>query len=228
MPLLILQLSNVFCFFITPDNFEETVMGKTEYIFKNDEDYLALNYIKFDEEKLETFFKENFKPLCAYCQTKFNLDIDLAKEVVQTGFIKLWETRNHISPGLSAKAYLYKIISNNCLDIIRHEKIKSKYEIHVKKNTVTRLFDENSSPAEVEQLAKAIDKSIAGLPEQMRNIFELSRYQGLKYRQIAELLNISVKTVETQMSRALLKLRQKLTDYLFLILFLVMLYKNIL
>lgn len=163
------------------------------------------------------FFKENFSSLCSYCQAKFGFDIDEAKEVVHIGFIKLWENRQTLTADLSVKAYLYKIIFNICVDALRHQKVKAKHEKYVLQNSSQVSAFNNFDCPDIKHLAADIDKAVAELPGQMRKVFELSRYEGLKYAQISTHLNISVKTVETQMSRALVKLRQKLSNYLPLI-----------
>ncbi|NJO24855.1 MAG: hypothetical protein HC867_02270 [Bacteroidia bacterium] len=80
-----------------------------------------------DEADFEAFFKQHFTPLCLYCQFKFDFDLDIAKEAVHTAFIKLWETRHQLTAGLSPKSYLYKVVTNNCLDMLRHEKVRRKY-----------------------------------------------------------------------------------------------------
>jgi len=172
------------------------------------------NNAAFDEAAFEVFFKKNFIPLCAFCQFKFGFDLDLAKEVVHTGFIKLWETRENLSAGVSIKNYLYKIIVNNSLDIIKHEKVKEKYEKYFLQNVSEADVRKDFGSTDFKKLSADIDKAINDLPEEMRKIFLLSRYEELKYAVIAEQLGISVKTVETQMSRALLKLREKLSHYL--------------
>ncbi|MBO9201861.1 MULTISPECIES: RNA polymerase sigma-70 factor [Niastella] len=169
---------------------------------------------RFDDASFEDFFKKQFSSLCAYCQFKFGLDLDTAKEAVHTGFIKLWDARENLTPGLSPKSYLYKIITNNVLDSLKHGKIKQQYMQFVlhtmPENASTNSFDELS----VKQLQSEINAAIAELPEQMRRVFELSRFEGLKYSEIAERLSISVKTVETQMGRALARLREKLSPHL--------------
>lgn len=180
--------------------------------------------LKLDNSSFETFFKENFSSLCVYCQYKFGFDLDQAKEVVHTAFIKLWETRDSIAQDLSVKAYLYKIITNVSYDIFRHDKVKQKHEKHVLKNSVFTFNKNDFDKTEFNQLRNDIDKAVSELPDQMRKIFEMSRYEGLKYSEISSKLTISVKTVETQMSRALVKLRQKLSDYLtfyFVVIFLI-------
>jgi len=168
----------------------------------------------FDEAGLEMLFKEQFKPLCAYCKAKFGFEMDEAKEAVHLGFIKLWETRDRISPGFSAKAYLYKIVENVSLDMLKHEKVKEKYAKYISQTNFLNITDTHYIGSEFKQMSSDIDKAVSDLPEQMRKIFELSRFEGCKYAEIATRLSISVKTVETQMSRALVRLREKLAHYL--------------
>ena len=188
---------------------------------KDENDESSFNNMKFDDAAFEIFFKKYFKSLCAYCQYKFGFDLDVAKEVVHTGFIKLWETRQNRSPDLSIKAYLYKIITNNSLDILKHQKVKQKYEKYFLQNNSETDTGNDFGSTDFKKLSADIDKAIEELPEQMRKIFILSRYKGLKYSAIAQQLDISVKTVETQMSRALVKLRQKLADYLVMLVFII-------
>jgi RNA polymerase sigma-70 factor (ECF subfamily) len=171
------------------------------------------NDIRYDPTAFEMLFKKYFTVLCAHCQYKYCFDLDLAKEAVHTGFVKLWETRQTISTDLSVQAYLYKIVNNTCLDIIRHQNVKRKHEKYVLQHSTESATDNDFDVRDIKILKEAIDKAVSELPDKMRMVFELSRYEGLKYAQIASRLNLSVKTVETQISRALLKLRQKLKSY---------------
>jgi len=169
---------------------------------------------KFDDASFEVFFKKHFLPLCAYCQFRFGLDLDLAKEMVHTGFIKLWDAREHLDLSVSPKSYLYKIITNNILDNIKHQKIRQQYVQFIIQSVPEGSAANGFDNIDVKQLQADINTAIADLPEQMRRIFEMSRFEGLKYSEIAGQLNISVKTVETQIGRALVKLREKLSSYL--------------
>lgn len=169
--------------------------------------------IKYDHSAFEVLFKRYFTSLCAYCQYQYSFDLDLAREAVHTGFIKLWETRQNISTDLSVKAYLFRIVNNVCLDIIRHQNVKKKYEKYVQQQNTEAFDNYNADITDLKSLKEAIDKAVAELPEKMREIFMLSRYEGLKYAQIASRLELSVKTVETQMSRALAKLKEKLSSF---------------
>ena len=76
-------------------------------------------------------FREFFKPLCAYCQCKFGLGIDDAKDTVHSGFMSLLESNFIFSSKLSARAYLYKIVTNICIDMARHKKVKQHHVLHI-------------------------------------------------------------------------------------------------
>lgn len=165
----------------------------------------------------DQLFRKYFFPLCAYYQHKFGLDHQSAKDLVHDGFVKVWEHHRAGASEETLRAYLYKIITNSCLNEIAHNRVKQKHEKIILQFSSVESFENG----DLRLLAKEINSAIAQLPNQMRHIFELSRFEGLKYKEISELLDISIKTVETQMSRALLRLRQRLAHYLpvFFILF---------
>ena len=168
----------------------------------------------YNNPAFDELFNEYFNPLCAYCQYKFGLDIDPAKDAVHSAFINLLESNFIFSSKPSSKAFLYKTVSNICLDLLRHEKIKKAHVQLVQKHFTEMDPAADNKTAELKELQNDINKAIAALPDHMREVFELSRRDGLKYAEIARKLDISVKTVETQMSRALSKLREKLSSYL--------------
>lgn len=163
------------------------------------------------ESNFETFFKVLYPQLCVYCKIKYNFDMHLAEDIVNTSFSKLWEARHTLNPALSAKAYLFKIVNNQCLNTLKHQKVQDQYT-QAQLNAADPLS--STDDLDLKQLRDAIDIAIAELPDQMRKIFELNRHDGLKYTEIATRLNLSIKTVETQMSRALLKLRKKLAAFI--------------
>lgn len=174
------------------------------------------------EADFEAFFKNSFISLCSFCTFKFGFDIDQSKEVVHAAFIKLWEGRHQLKPGETARNYLGKIIINNAIDILRHQRVRSRYQKYVLSSMLEAVEAEAPQLLDQKELNQAIEAAVAELPEQMRLIYMLSRNSGMKYREIAEHLCISEKTVETQMGRALSKLRQKLSRFLplYLLLFL--------
>jgi len=173
----------------------------------------SFNATMFDDVAFEIFFKKHFKALCVYCQYKFSFDPDTAKEISQAAFVKLWENRRTLSPELSIQAYIYTIVTNISRDIIKLDKVKRRYIKHISENVAAVSVSDDYHSVDFKQLENVIEKAVADLPEQMRRIFELSRHRQLKYAEIAHHLGISVKTVETQMSRALVKLRKKLSSY---------------
>lgn len=175
-----------------------------------------------DTEAFEVFFKENFVSLCCYCQFKFGFSLEQSRDIVHNSFLKLWENRNVIAQHSPVKPFLYRIINNSSLDILKHDKIKRKYEQHIARNEKVQGEVYVLENIEFKQLRKDIQTAVSELPEQMQQIFKLCKYDGLTYREVACQMNLSVKTVENQMSRAFIKLRQKLAVYLFFTLLLLM------
>lgn len=142
-----------------------------------------------------------------------------AENIVQDVFVLLWEKRDVLDIQVSLISYLFSLVKNRCLDHLRHNVVAEEYkqELSLKLSALELLNNSFTSDDDVEHIVRtAIDK----LPERCREIFIKSRVEGKKYREIAEELNISVNTVENQMSIALKKLRVKLKDYLPLLIFL--------
>jgi RNA polymerase sigma-70 factor (ECF subfamily) len=181
--------------------------------FKPDCHDASMHAIK-DDAAFEQFFKQQFAALNTWCQHKYEFDTDIAKEVVHTAFIKLWKNRAALPPEMAIKAFLYKVINNTSLDIKRHSKVRERFEQYVLRRNEKEASNFPQENYDAKKLRIDIDNAVSELPEQMRTIFELSRYEGLKYAEIARQLNVSINTVETQMGRALKKLRLKLAAYL--------------
>jgi RNA polymerase sigma-70 factor (ECF subfamily) len=182
-------------------------------------DQLAVRIKLGDEQAFELLFRKYYIRLCAF-SNKFLNEPEDAKEIVQEVFAKIWEGRDEIDPEDSLKSYIFKIAQNLSINKLRRNKVESKYTEVFK---IVYLEYSCFSPHET-LLAKELEENIAhsinNLPTECRKIFELSRMEGLKYKEIAEVLNISVKTVETQMTKALKFLRIELSEYLTLLLIL--------
>jgi RNA polymerase sigma-70 factor (ECF subfamily) len=163
-----------------------------------------------DKKSYEILFRSYYALLCQFSR-KYVKDKDDCEEIVQGFFMKLWDKREELDINASVKNYLFSSIRNRCLNYIKHEKIKLEYQSEIIKNPDSQ-FDTTNFIMEVD-LIERIDQSIAALPDRRREIFVLSREHGLKYREIADQLGISIKTVETQMGQALKELREKLKDY---------------
>ena len=149
-------------------------------------------------------------------------DMEAARDVVQQVYYKMWENRDTLNISLSVKAYLFKSVYHGSLNTLAHQKNIQKYE----REQLTDFYFSTviQSPEAEEALWKsdieqAIQEAIAILPEKCREVFVLSKIEGLKNREIAEKLNISEKTVERHMSIALSKLREELDWLLQIILF---------
>jgi RNA polymerase sigma-70 factor, ECF subfamily len=188
-------------------------------------DQLATRIKLGDEQAFELFFRKYNIRLCAFAN-KFLNNPEESQEVVQDMFVKIWEARDEIDPENSLKSYVFKTVQNLSINKLRRKKVESKYiEIFQLVYVDNHEFSAQES-LQVRELEAHIVRSIKKLPGECRKIFELSRSEGLKYKEIAETLNISVKTVESQMSKALRSLRVELAEYITL--FLIVLISNFL
>jgi RNA polymerase sigma-70 factor (ECF subfamily) len=161
---------------------------------------------------LEMIFKTHYQPLCKYAYSFLN-DKDEAEEVVQSSFISLWEKRESIIIQTSFNSYLYRMVRNACLNAIKHEKVKKTYAAQEKIGGEP-TYESVSESVVSNELEKKIVEAMQVLPEQCRLVFQLSRFEELKYQEIADQLSISVKTVENHMGKALKILREQLKEYL--------------
>ena len=134
-----------------------------------------------------------------------------AEEIVQDVFVKFWEKCESLSPDSSIKSYLYRSVHNSCLNAIKHEKVKDVYKQHVAQ-FLESSYQDTIEINDPDTLRSRIHQEIDNLPPRCSEIFKLSRFEGLKYQEIADHLKISVKTVEVQMGKALKTLREKLID----------------
>jgi len=175
-----------------------------------------------DINVFESVFKSYYKPMCLYAQAILK-DRDYSEEIVQQIFVKLWERRSLLNISTSVKAYLFQIVRNDCLNVLKHEKVKEQYR-RFKVIDMHQQHDHASHRVNVSELEQHIQKAIDELPEQCSIIFRMSRFEEMKYKDIATQLNISVKTVENQMGKALKLMRTKLADFLTVILTLIFLH----
>lgn len=167
-----------------------------------------------DEKAFEQLFKSLYKSLCSSANVFLN-DPDEAEETVQNVFLALWEKREKMEINISVKAYLHTAVRNAALNKLKHSKVKAGYA--KEQEYLASHAESPSVPILRNELNTEIYKAIESLPEQCRLVFKLSRFEELKYKEIAEQLGISVKTVENQMGKALRVLREKLKDYLVLV-----------
>jgi len=140
-------------------------------------------------------------------------DFETAKEIVQDAFISLWEKRETIDMNRPVKSYLTMIIHNKCTNYLRDNRKFDQNILNLENLLEVPEYDGADILVE-EELKLKIDASILELPQKCREIFVLNRYENLKYQEIADKLQISIKTVETQMSKALQHMRIRLAEYI--------------
>lgn len=140
-------------------------------------------------------------------------DYETAKEIVQEAFVSLWEKRNTIDMSKPVKTYLTTSVYNKSLNYLRDNK-KFNRDILTFENLYPLREHDRGNKMEAAELEKKINKAVDELPEKCREVFMLSRFEDLKYQQIADKLHISVKTVEAQMSKALQYMRTQLAEYI--------------
>ncbi|MEJ5995756.1 RNA polymerase sigma-70 factor [Pedobacter sp. Du54] len=185
----------------------------------------AILSLNLTDVQFEVLFKTHYKALHAYAAVILK-DEENAEEIVQQLFMKLWEKRALLSVQTSMKAYLYKCVYHDSLNFLKHQKVKSKFEDYTQK--CNDVYATGEDRLEVSELQSQINLALNDLPEQCRTIFQMSRFEELKYREIADALGLSIKTVENQMGKALRMMRLRLADFLVLIISCLMYYKDFL
>lgn len=162
-------------------------------------------------EAFETLFKSFYAPLVAYAN-RYVSDMETAREIVQDFFVRFYEKRNTLSIDVSIKSYLYRSVYNCCINYLNQKNIQERHlkNIQMEKTDEENLENEINSV----ELQQRIYEIIEDLPAQCRKIFKMNRFEGLKNDEIAANLNLSKRTVETQISKALKVLRKKLSNYI--------------
>jgi RNA polymerase sigma-70 factor, ECF subfamily len=162
----------------------------------------------------ESLFKSLFKPLCGFA-VRYITDRDDARGIVHEAFVSLWEKFDQLPPNSNYRSYLYTTVRNKALNYIRDKKKHVILE-----NVNERDVAQHENHMETMELEKKISLAMEALPEKCREVFELNRIEGLKYAEIASKMQISIKTVEAQMSKALSILRDHLAEFLTILFFL--------
>lgn len=159
------------------------------------------NIRKGDINAFETLFHQFYPGMCLYAKSIVKKD-NISEEIVQDVFYNIWKNRNNFTLTSGWHNYLYRAVYNNSLKYIR----RSKREIRIED---PQMFDSNNKvldPSEelnYSELTESINEVLDRLPERTRQIFRMNRFDGFTYKEIAEKLSISVKTVEANMGKAL-------------------------
>jgi RNA polymerase sigma-70 factor (ECF subfamily) len=163
------------------------------------------------EYAFDFFFNYYYPGLCIYAQKMISIPEEEAKDLVQSVFLKFWNDHERLAIQSSVRLYLFASVRNKCYDLFR----KKNRTVKIEEITVEHdIADESFETYVLSELEALFNKSLDKLPVRCREIFELSRFHGLKNREIAVKLNLSEKTVENQMTKAIRILKEELKDYL--------------
>lgn len=172
-----------------------------------------------DEATYIVLFRDYYIPLCNYAKRYLGRK-DLAEDVVSETFFNIWNKRETLDIKISLKSYLFQAVCNNSLYYLRKSKKEESLDDYLVKNSVEREGWGNAqieSPSDlllVKDLSEKIKMGVDKLPPQQKTTFKLKRYEGKKNKEIAEIMGLSVKTVEMHLAKALLSLRTYLRDYI--------------
>jgi RNA polymerase sigma-70 factor (ECF subfamily) len=180
---------------------------------RSSEDELILSIKSGDSAAFQELFFTYCQPLIRFAH-RFVNDVALAEDIVQDVFLKIWSNRQQLEPALNIKSYLYVAVKNQAFKQLRHKKIRQALG---EKPPFSPLH--TPTPEEIfnsKEVESTVLKAIEELPDKCRLIFSMNRFDSLTYSEIAEIMNLSVKTIETQMGRALVHLRQRLQQFIHL------------
>ena len=168
-----------------------------------------------DYSAFSCIFTAFYKDLVIFA-SRFTRDLNTAEEIIQDTFVRLWEDHELIKVNLSLKSYLLKTIQNRCIDWLRHKKIMQTYKNDVIESSPQFLYDTENYIL-FSELQGEIEAAIDKLPEEVSEVFRMSRNKGLKYHEIADILKVSVRTIEERIGKALHMLRDHLKEYFVII-----------
>ena len=160
------------------------------------------------ESAYRQLFDQYYQKLVVFAY-KYLDDLESARDIVQEFYLYLYESRQSISIQTSLKSYLYSAVKNRCLNQVKHEQVKEKHRN-------MRRSEANVSDPDLEEIMDAVElearvyEIVSKLPEKCRQIYIMSRVDGKRNREIADELNLSIRTVETQISKALKSLKDSL------------------
>ena len=171
-----------------------------------------------DQSSFSIIFTGYYADLVQFAGT-FISDMDTCEDIVQNAFVDFWENRQSLTILTSLKSYLLKMIQNRCIDWLRHLKIREQYNTYADQHL--RLMENDTENYFLRsELEANLEKALNQLPPDISLAFRLNRHDGLTYNEIARRENVSVRTIEVRIGKALSILREYLKDYLIIILFL--------
>ena len=182
--------------------------------YQSDNDFLLSDVQRGDQKAFDTLFRRYYPMLCAYGH-RF-VELEDAEEIVEDSLLWIWENRETLVIESSLNSYLFKMVYRRALNKLAH--------IDATQRADTRFYEEmqemlqDTDYYQIEELAKRIEDAVAALPESYREAFVMHRFRDMSYKEIAETLGVSPKTIDYRIQQALKQLRMDLKDYLPLLL----------
>ena len=182
--------------------------------YQSDNDFLLSAVQRGDQKAFDTLFRRYYPMLCAYGH-RF-VELEDAEEIVEDSLLWIWENRETLVIESSLNSYLFKMVYRGALNKLAH--------IDATQRADTRFYEEmqemlqDTDYYQIEELAKRIEDAVAALPESYREAFVMHRFRDMSYKEIAETLGVSPKTIDYRIQQALKQLRVDLKDYLPLLL----------
>ncbi len=175
------------------------------------EKILINRLLEGDALAFSIIFSAYYKDLVMFAM-KFTRELADAEDIVQEIFVKLWEDHEVIHIHSSLKSYLLKSVQNKSINWLKHKKIISIYSSNARERST--LFENSTDNYLLQsELQEQIDKALAKLPGKMSEAFRMNRYKGMKYKEISKVMNVSERTIEVYIGKALASLRNYLKDY---------------
>lgn len=166
-----------------------------------------------DINEFEKMFRLYFIRLAKYAY-KFVGNTADAQDLTQSVFLSIWELNGAWDPKGTVKSYLYAAVKNQCLNHLKHKSVVNEWQIEqTTEPKISKLKNEWEQREQEDKLKDAINVAIKKMPDKRREVFELSRVDGLTYSEISLVLGITKKTVENHMGNALKFLKEELNDY---------------
>ena len=182
--------------------------------YQSDNDFLLSAVQRGDQKAFDTLFRRYYPMLCAYGH-RF-VELEDAEEIVEDSLLWIWENRETLVIESSLNSYLFKMVYRRALNKLAH--------IDATQRADTRFYEEmqemlqDTDYYQIEELAKRIEDAVAAVPESYREAFVMHRFRDMSYKEIAETLGVSPKTIDYRIQQALKQLRVDLKDYLPLLL----------
>lgn len=162
------------------------------------------------EKKFEIFYTENYTKAFRYANS-FVFDIETARDIASDSMLRIWEMRDSVDPDKNLNAFLFVSIRNKCFDYLRHEQVKQKSSSEFGLYMLETITPEDFYS---EELTIMVQRAVDSLQETTRNCFLMVRMSGKSYKEVAEELNITTRSVEYELKKAGEVMRKMLTDFL--------------